>query len=92
MHLLVRDIGCSCAGDQFVADLIESGEYQSQSEVVREGLRLLKERKEFKQLRLDALREIALGGEQADLGGFVDGEESLRRIRAKDTRPRARDR
>jgi antitoxin ParD1/3/4 len=29
--------------DQFVADLLETGHYQTQSEILREGLRLLKE-------------------------------------------------
>ena len=70
--------------DQFVADLLKTGEYQSQSEVVREGLRMLKEREAFKQLRLTELRrEIAHGGEQADRGELVDGDEAFRRIRAK---------
>ena len=34
--------------DEFVADLLKSGYYQTQSEVLREGLRLLKEREEVK--------------------------------------------
>jgi len=38
--------------DEFVADLLKTGLYLSQSEVLREGLRLLKEREELKQLRL----------------------------------------
>jgi putative addiction module CopG family antidote len=38
--------------DNFIAELLETGTYQTQSEVVREGLRLLKEREELKQLRL----------------------------------------
>ncbi len=33
--------------DKFVAELIASGEYQSQSEVVREGLRLVVSQKFF---------------------------------------------
>lgn len=37
--------------DNFIAELIKSGLYQSQSEVVREGLPLLK-REEMKKLRL----------------------------------------
>ncbi len=46
---------------------------QSQSEVVREGLRLLKEREELKKLRLAGLRkEIAIGSEQAGRGEFVN--------------------
>ncbi len=42
--------------DQFVANLLKTGLYQSQSEVVRDGLRLLMEREELKKLRLDRLR------------------------------------
>lgn len=70
--------------DQFVADLLKSGLYQSQSEVLRDGLRLLKEREELKQLRLAELRkEIAVGSEQADSGEFVDGEETFAKIRKR---------
>lgn len=42
--------------EQFVADLIKTGHYQSQSEVLREGLRLLKEREELRAARLAQLR------------------------------------
>ncbi|KYC36563.1 CopG family transcriptional regulator [Scytonema hofmannii PCC 7110] len=42
--------------DKFVAELIDSGLYQSQSEVIREGLRLLKEREDLRVLRLEELR------------------------------------
>jgi antitoxin ParD1/3/4 len=70
--------------DQFVADLLKSGLYQSQSEILREGLRLLKEREELKQLRLAELRrEIAIGSEQADRGEFVDGSETFAQIRKR---------
>jgi antitoxin ParD1/3/4 len=70
--------------DSFIADLLKTGHYQSQSEVVREGLRLLKEREELKQLRLSELRrEIAIGGEQADRGELVDGEETFGEIRRR---------
>ena len=70
--------------DQFVADLLKTGHYQSQSEVVREGLRLLKEREEVKQLRLHELRRaIQKGVAAADRGELVDGEEALRRIRSR---------
>jgi antitoxin ParD1/3/4 len=68
----------------FIADLLRTGHYQSQSEVVREGLRLLKEREELKNLRLPELRkEIAIGNEQADRGEFVDGEETFAEIRRR---------
>ena len=70
--------------DNFIADLLKTGFYQSQSEVVREGLRLLKEREELKNLRLAELRkEIAIGIEQADRGEFVDGKEAFAEIRRR---------
>ena len=70
--------------DEFVADLVKTGYYQTQSEVLREGLRLLKEREEVKQMRMAELRrEITAGAEQADRGQFVDGREVFARIRRR---------
>ena len=70
--------------DEFVADLLKTGYNQTQSEVLREVLRLLKEREEMKQLRLAELRkEIVVGAEQADRNEFVDGLEALSKIRQR---------
>ena len=78
--------------DEFVAKLLESGLYQSQSEILREGLRLLKEREDFKRIHLADLRkQIALGARQAVRGEFVEGREILSEIRAK-SRERKRSR
>lgn len=53
--------------DEFVAELLKSGYYQTQSEVVREGLRLLKDKEDVRQMRVAELRkDIAEGSEQAD--------------------------
>lgn len=55
--------------DKFVADLIATGLYQSQSEVIREGLRLLKEREDLRQIRLQELRqEIQKGIDSLERG------------------------
>jgi len=68
--------------DEFVSELLETGLYQSQSEIVREGLRLLKERQDFNNLQLSRLRaEIAQGAKQADRGEFVDGPAAFASIR-----------
>ena len=70
--------------ETFVAELLESGLYRSQSEIIREGLRLPKEREDLKKLRLDELRkEIALGSQQADRGEFLDGPQTFREIRTR---------
>jgi antitoxin ParD1/3/4 len=53
----------------FVKEQVESGMYHSASEVVREGLRLLRERRQDRQVRLEELRrQIAIGLEQLDRG------------------------
>jgi len=70
--------------DEFVAEMLGTGLYQSQSEILREGLRLLKEREELKRLKLAEFRyEINRGVEQADRGEFVDGPRSFAKIREK---------
>jgi antitoxin ParD1/3/4 len=71
--------------DKFIAELVKTEMYQSQS--VREGQRLLKEREELKNLRLAGLRrEIAAGSKQADRGEFVDGEQAFAEIRRRSNR------
>jgi antitoxin ParD1/3/4 len=58
--------------------------YQTQSEILREGLRLLKEKEELKQLRFAELRkEIAIGSTEADRGEFVDGDEVFAAVRKR---------
>jgi antitoxin ParD1/3/4 len=70
--------------DRFITDLVDTGHYQSQSEVVREGLRLLKEREDQKQLRIAEIRRsLAAGIEQADRGKFVDGPTAFAKIRQR---------
>jgi antitoxin ParD1/3/4 len=77
--------------DQFIADLLKTGHYQSQSEVVREGLRLLKEREDLREARLNELRRaIQEGVDAADRHELVDGPEALRRIRARGNRTKYR--
>lgn len=70
--------------ESFVTDKVGSGLYGSQSEVVREGLRLLMERDRMIEARLKELRaEISDGVEQARRGELVPGEEVRARIRRK---------
>lgn len=75
----------------FVAEKVESGLYGSHSEVVREGLRLLRERDRLTEARLGELRgEITKGLEQARRGELLPGEEVFARLRKKSRNRRER--
>jgi antitoxin ParD1/3/4 len=70
--------------ESFVTAKVGSGMYGSQSEVVREGLRLLRERDRVMEARLQDLRsEVAEGLEQARRGELIPGEEVRGKIRRK---------
>lgn len=57
---------------------VESGLYNSASEVIREGLRLLQQRDEMRELKLEALRkEIQLGINDLEAGRFRDGQTAM---------------
>jgi antitoxin ParD1/3/4 len=74
--------------EQFVADLLKTGHYQSQSEVLREGLRLLKEREELRAARLAQLRgEIDKGLSDVENGRHdTHDEKSLAKLFAESKR------
>jgi antitoxin ParD1/3/4 len=60
----------------FVSSKVASGRYQSASEVVRQGLRLLQDQEMTRQAQLQRLRnQIQVGLDQAKRGELLDGEE-----------------
>lgn len=68
--------------EEFVKSKVASGDYASVSEVVRDGLRLLKEKELILEARLQSLRgEIQKGINQADNGEFLNGEEVMDELR-----------
>jgi len=74
--------------EALIQEKVSSGLYHSASEVVREALRLLHERDELRNSRLQELRkEIAVGIEQADRGETapldVDAIKARARKRAR---------
>jgi antitoxin ParD1/3/4 len=66
--------------EEFVADLVASGRYRSQSEVLQEGVRLIQER-EARLVALDA--SIARGVTDADAGRVRPPAEVFDRLEAK---------
>lgn len=75
--------------EQFVQSRVASGRYQTASEVIREGLRLLEEREESRETALRELRaKLRRAIEQADRGEFLDGEAVFEEIRKLGARKR----
>jgi antitoxin ParD1/3/4 len=64
----------------FVAELVETGRYNSKSEVLREGVRLIQDR-ESRLAALDA--SIARGLADADAGRVTPAEDVFDRLEAK---------
>ncbi len=63
------DVSLTGELERFVNEKVESGAYSSASEVIREGLRLLKERDELRRVRAEEMRrDIMLGAEQVREG------------------------
>jgi antitoxin ParD1/3/4 len=66
---------------RFVQDRVATGRYQTASEVIREGLRLLEHQERDRQLALEDLKaKLARGSAQADRGEFVDPDRVLKKI------------
>ena len=61
--------------EAFIRERVASGRFDSASDVVHEGLRLLEEREHLRDAALDEIRrEIEIGMEQAKAGRLRDGE------------------
>ena len=68
----MMNISLSPELDQLVTDKVKTGVYQTASDVIREGLRLLRERDE----RLQALRQSVRDGfEAVEHGEYTDFDE-----------------
>jgi antitoxin ParD1/3/4 len=81
---ITRNIALTPHLEQFVQAKVKSGRYQSASEVVREGLRLLEER-DVERIR----QEIEVGWQQSERGEVVDGPSVFAEIRAMSKARRA---
>ena len=65
---------------EFVKTLVSTGRYQSDSEVVRQGLRMLQEH----EMGLAELKaKIAKGIKQANKGALIEGKEVFEELKAR---------
>lgn len=76
--MISADLGRQLEG--YISKLVASGRYNSKSEVLREGVRLVQER-ETKLAALDA--SIARGLADADAGRTSAAEQVFRRLKRK---------
>jgi antitoxin ParD1/3/4 len=65
--------------EKFIADRVQSGLYQSSSEVVREALRLLQEQQMFKEIKLAELKQEIQKGKESGPAKELDIEDVIRR-------------
>ena len=82
------NVSLTAEREKFVDGKVESGLYNNASEVVREGLRLLKEHDE---IRVKWREQIERGWLESQRAEVVDGPKAMAEIGARvKTRPRKR--
>ena len=73
--------------EQLVHSKVQTGRYNSASEVVREALRLMEDRDELLKLQRGEIRsQIAQGLGSLRKGKGIDGEEAFRRLKKRHAR------
>lgn len=70
---------------EFIESLIESGDYRTQSEVIRESLRLLREKQA--ESRLQALRELLAEGLNSGEPQAWEKDAFLRKVKTGTIKP-----
>ena len=68
--------------EHFIKDQLQGGRYSSASEVVRDGLRLLEEQEQLRQLRILELRK-AVDESRADPRPAIPAEDVFDRLKRK---------
>jgi len=84
--MLLMNVSLTKELEELVSGKVKTGLYQTASEVIREGLRLLEERDRLYHLRLEELRrDVRVGLDQLDRGEGVpfDPVAMKRRLRKR---------
>jgi|TARA_R110000751_G_scaffold55467_1_gene118994 antitoxin ParD1/3/4 len=58
--------------ERMLQSMVDSGRYSTVSEVIREGLRLVEEREQFRQAKLAALRQLIAEGDESGEPELLD--------------------
>jgi antitoxin ParD1/3/4 len=70
--------------EKLVASKVQSGRYQSASEVIREGLRLLEDQDRLRAAQVEEVRrKIQVGLDQLDRGEGIPGDQVLAELKQK---------
>ena len=69
--------------ERFVKELVESGRYNSASEVLRDGLRLLEDAEILRKVRTDELKKLIQEGLDSGDAGSLDMEEIIAEARRR---------
>ncbi len=70
--------------EKMIQEKVDSGLYNSASEVIREALRILYEREQYQQRRIAELRkEIQIGLDDVEAGRVIDGETAMNRLKQR---------
>jgi antitoxin ParD1/3/4 len=80
--------------ERFVDAKVKSGDFQTASEVLREGLRLLEEKEQLKRISVSSLEELQTklmqGISSLEKGQGIEGEEAFRLLRERVKQHKAR--
>jgi antitoxin ParD1/3/4 len=91
MKAVTKNVSLTPELDKFIDDRVESGLYESASEVVREGLRLLRHREDLQQKQLERVRaKIEKGWQQSERGETVTEIEAREHFRQRAATHRTR--
>lgn len=79
-----KNISFTPQQSRFIDERVESGSYQSASEVVRDAMRLLEQREREQQAAVEEVRKlIQEGSDQLDRGEGLDGPAVMDELRER---------
>jgi antitoxin ParD1/3/4 len=76
--------------EAYVQGKVKSGDYSSVSEVLRDGLRLMKERDALQAAKLEQLRDLVRAGLESGSAGMLSAADVKRRGRERLARAKKR--